>query len=132
LTPHPGEFKRLAGKWANDFQRLKMQIDFSIKNKVILILKNAHTSISLPNGEVFFNSTGNPGMATVGIGDFVTGILTSLLSQGYSPQESSLIGVFIHGFAGDIACRCLSEEGLIASDIIDYLPNAFKKIQENS
>jgi len=132
LTPHPGEFKRLAGSWADDFQRLKMQVDFSTRNKVIIILKNAHSSISLPNGSVFFNSTGNPGMATGGSGDVLTGIITGLLSQGYSPQDSSTMGVYIHGLAGDLASKRSSEEGLIASDIIEFLPNAFKKIRENS
>jgi hydroxyethylthiazole kinase-like uncharacterized protein yjeF len=132
FTPHPGEFKRLAGSWKDDFQRLKMQVDFSVRNEVIIVLKNAHSSISFPNEEVFFNSTGNPGMATGGSGDVLTGIITGLLSQGYSPQDSSTMGVYIHGLAGDLASKRSSEEGLIASDIIEFLPKSFKKIRENS
>lgn len=128
LTPHPKEFERIAGKTNNNFERYNLQREFSIKNKVYIVLKGAHTAISCPDGNVYFNSTGNPGMATAGSGDVLTGIILSLFAQGYSSKQASLLGVFIHGLAGDIAAEKLSLESLIASDIIDNLPYAFNKI----
>ena len=127
LTPHPGEFDRLFGKTKNNFQRLELQKEYSLKYQIFIVLKGAHTCITTPSGHAYFNSTGNPGMATGGSGDVLTGIITGLLSQGYSSLVSSLLGVYLHGLAGDIACDNLSEESLIASDIIAYLPEAFKK-----
>lgn len=125
LTPHPKEFERLAGKWNNDEERLKLQLEFSIKNNVIMVLKGANTSIALPNGKVYFNSSGNPGMATAGAGDVLTGIITSLLAQGYSPENAAVLGAYLHGVAGDVAAENLGQESLIASDIIDALPQAY-------
>lgn len=125
LTPHPKEFERLAGKTENSMERLKTQREFSIKNGVYVVLKGAHTSISCPNGDVYFNSTGNPGMATGGSGDVLTGIITSLMAQGYSSQQSCLLGVYLHGLAGDFAAQARSEESMIASDIIEYLGEGF-------
>jgi NAD(P)H-hydrate epimerase len=125
LTPHPKEFERLAGKSENSFERLKIQREFSIKNKVYVVLKGAHTAISCPNGNFYFNSTGNPGMATGGSGDVLTGIITSLLAQGYTSQQASIMGVYLHGLAGDIAAQEKTEESMIASDIIECLPEAF-------
>jgi len=130
LTPHPKEFERLAGKKANGFDRLRNQVEFSLENKCIVVLKGAHTSISEPGGKVFFNSTGNNGMATAGSGDTLTGILMSLLAQGYEPLNASIAGVFIHGLAGDIAAGRLSCESMIASDIIDSIGEAFNRIRE--
>jgi hydroxyethylthiazole kinase-like uncharacterized protein yjeF len=125
LTPHPKEFERLVGKWANDFERLEKQIDFSRTNGAIVVLKGAHSSVSMPDGRVYFNNTGNPGMATGGSGDVLTGLVTGLLARGYTSEESALIGVWIHGLAGDLAQKKVGMEGLIASDIIDCLPEAF-------
>lgn len=125
LTPHPKEFERLVGKWENDEVRLKLQVEFSIKNKVIVVLKGAHTSISMPNGKTYFNSSGNPGMATAGAGDVLTGIITSLVAQGYSSENAAILGVYLHGVAGDVAAENLGEEALIASDIIEHLPQAY-------
>ena len=124
LTPHPKEFERLAGTWGNDFERLEKQCRFSKLHNVIVVLKGAHTSISVPrrNGEVdvFFNSTGNPGMATAGSGDVLTGIIAGLLAQGVSPEKAAILGVYLHGEAGDNAMK---DKGysLIASDIIENL-----------
>lgn len=120
LTPHPKEFERLAGKSGNSFERLQMQMDFAQKYNCIVVLKEAITSIALPNGNVFFNTTGNPGMATGGTGDVLTGTITGLLAQGYSPQEAALTGVFYHGKAGDAAAVQIGENQLIASDLIQY------------
>ena len=121
LTPHPKEFERLAGKWDNDFERLKKQCDMSQKYGVIIVFKGAHTTVSLPDGRTFFNTTGNPGMATAGSGDVLTGIIAALLAQGLSPAEAAVCGVFIHGRAGD---RAFSDKGngLIASDIVENVP----------
>jgi NAD(P)H-hydrate epimerase len=129
FTPHPKEFERLAGKWKNDFERLEIQRKFSKKNKVIVVLKGANTSITDIDGNVYFNSTGNAGMATAGSGDVLTGIITGLLAQQYSPVNSALFAVFLHGLAGDLALQQQSMESLIASDIIENLGNAFKELE---
>lgn len=129
LTPHPGEFKRLAGTWANDFERLEKQIAMSKEYKIFIILKGHYTSVSSPDGKVYFNSTGNAGMATGGSGDVLTGILTGLLGQGYLPGAAAVLGVYLHGLAGDMAAGMLGEESLIASDIIDYLSDAFNRLK---
>ncbi len=128
LTPHPGEFKRLVGDWKDDFDRLALQEKWSKEHKVIIVLKGAHSSISLPDGRVFFNSTGNPGMATAGSGDVLTGIITSFLGQGFTPEDAAIAGVFIHGIAGDIAKEKLNETSMIAGDIIDNIPDAINHL----
>ena len=130
LTPHPGEFKRLVGFWNDDFERLEQQIAISKEFKVYIVLKGAHTSISTPEGIVYYNSTGNAGMATGGSGDVLTGIITALLGQKYTPLEAALLGVYLHGKSADLAVEKLGEESLIASDIIDYLPRAFIATRE--
>lgn len=130
LTPHPREFERLTEKSDNGYLRLNRQIEFSIAHKCIVVLKGAHTSITTPEGKVSFNSTGNPGMATAGSGDVLTGILLSLLAQGYTSENAAVLGVYLHGLAGDIAAEELCYESIIASDIIKSLAKAFKKIRE--
>jgi NAD(P)H-hydrate epimerase len=110
LTPHPGEFDRLTRKHESSFERLQTQIAFSKQTKCIVVLKGKYTSITLPNGDVWFNSTGNHGMATAGSGDTLTGIIVSLLAQGYTPNQASIYGVFIHGLAGDLALQTYSTE----------------------
>ena len=127
LTPHPKEFERLAGKWQNNFDRLELQKQFAIKYGVVLVLKGAHTSICLPNGKCYFNSTGNPGMATAGSGDVLTGLITGLIAQSYPPATAAIMGVFIHGLAGDIAMKKTGMQSLLAGDIIDSIGKAFKK-----
>lgn len=121
LTPHPKEFQRLAGGWANDFERLKLLRQFAIKYKVIVVLKGRHSAVALPNGSVHFNSTGNAGMATGGSGDVLTGIITGLLAQGYPPEEAAISGVFKHGEAGDFAAQKSGQMAMIAGDIIENL-----------
>jgi hydroxyethylthiazole kinase-like uncharacterized protein yjeF len=128
LTPHPKEFERLVGKWTDDFDRLEKQKLLAKQLKSVVVLKGANTSIAAPGGEVYFNSTGNPGMATGGTGDVLTGILTGLLAQGYSSIDTAIAGVYLHGLSGDIAARERGMASLIASDIIDFLPAAFKRI----
>lgn len=128
LTPHPKEFIRLVGQYNDDIEKLKMQSDFSKKYNIYIVLKGANSSISTPDGTIWFNSTGNPGMATAGSGDVLTGILTSLLAQGYTPLETCLLGVWIHGKAGDIAAIQNSEISVIAGDIVENIGKAFLEL----
>ncbi len=130
LTPHPAEFERLVGKWNNDFERLEVQRKFSKDYQVIVVLKGAHTSISTPEGKVYFNSTGNPGMATAGSGDVLTGMVTAMLAQRYGPEEAAIIAVYTHGLAGDIAGKKHGQVAMIASDILESLGDAFKLLHE--
>jgi NAD(P)H-hydrate epimerase len=130
LTPHPKEFERLFGVFADSYSRMKAQVAFSKKMECTIVLKQAHTCITLPDGQVWFNTTGNPGMATGGSGDVLTGLITGLLAQGYPAGEASLLGVFAHGLAGDIACRDTHINAIIASDITDNIGAAFHVIEE--
>lgn len=129
LTPHPKEFERLAGSSSDGYARLMKQMEFAQKYKCIVVLKGAYTSVASPGGKVWFNSSGNPGMATAGSGDVLTGMILSFLAQGYNALAAALTGVFIHGLAGDIAAERISGESLIASDIVDSVGEAFKKIR---
>jgi ADP-dependent NAD(P)H-hydrate dehydratase / NAD(P)H-hydrate epimerase len=128
LTPHVKEFERLFGESKNEFERHELQKQKAIELKIFIVLKGAHTCIATPEGTCFFNTTGNPGMATGGSGDVLTGILTSLLSQGYPSREAAILGVYLHGLAGDLAAKKNSEEAMAAGDIIDFLGKAFLKI----
>ena len=130
LTPHTGEFDRLFGSSTNDFDRLQKAIDNAAAYNCHIILKAHHTAIICPDGNVYFNTTGNAGMATAGSGDVLCGIITGLLAQGYKETQSCIFGVFLHGLAGDIAANNLSEEAMIASDIIKHLGDAYKKIKD--
>lgn len=129
LTPHPKEFERLAGPSADSYERLQKQLHFSAKLKVIVVCKGAHSCLTFPDGRVFFNSTGNPGMATAGSGDVLTGIILGLLAQNYSPEDATLLGVYLHGLAGDQAATELGEYSLIAGDIISHLGKAFLQLE---
>ncbi|MDL2243101.1 NAD(P)H-hydrate dehydratase [Bacteroidales bacterium OttesenSCG-928-K03] len=128
LTPHPKEFQRLFGEFSNDFERLEAQKKISKEKSVFIVYKQAHTIITDTDGNAYFNSTGNPGMATGGSGDVLTGIITGLCSRGYNALESCVLGVYLHGLAGDIATHSIHQEALIASDIIENLPVAFKEL----
>ncbi len=128
LTPHLKEFDRLFGQCSSCFNRLDVLRHSAQLYGLTIILKGAYTAVAFADGSVHFNSTGNPGMATAGAGDVLTGILTSLLAQGYDSQSASLIGVFVHGTAGDLAYAGASYESLIASDLIDHLGKAFHSI----
>jgi hydroxyethylthiazole kinase-like uncharacterized protein yjeF len=128
ITPHPGEFARLAGKSDNAYEAYTKQRDFAVKYRIYVVLKGAFTSIATPGGEVYFNSTGNPGMATAGSGDTLTGVILGLLAQGYSSLHASILGVYLHGLAGDIAAQEWGENALIAEDITNCLGFAFQQI----
>lgn len=130
LSPHPKEFQRLFGETANEFERLQLASLKAKELRLVIILKGHHTLIALPDGKMFFNSTGNAGMATGGSGDVLTGILTSLLAQGYSSADAAVFGVYLHGLAGDLAAKELSMEAMIAGDITRYLGKAFLAIAE--
>lgn len=128
LTPHPKEFERLTGPWKDDFERLEMQKQLAVSMKSVVVLKGAFTSVATEKGLVHFNSTGNPGMATGGTGDVLTGVLTGLLAQNYSPEEAAVAGVFLHGLGGDFAADECGMTSLTASDLTDHLPAAFLKV----
>ncbi|MBC7892134.1 MAG: NAD(P)H-hydrate dehydratase [Sphingobacteriaceae bacterium] len=126
LTPHPKEFERLAGTWANDYEKLELLRDFCQKYRCVVTLKGAYTAVGIPTGvstrgEVHFNTTGNPGMATGGTGDVLTGVLTALRAQGYGAAEAAKFGVFQHGLAGD---RVVAKRGfstLVAGELVEQL-----------
>ncbi len=122
LTPHPREFDRLAGKSLNGFERLEKAVQLAKKRKCIIVLKGAYTCIVNSKGYVWFNGSGNAGLATGGTGDVLTGIITSLLAQGLPPETAARFGVWIHGKAGDLAAQAMGKPGMIAGDLLQYIP----------
>lgn len=125
LTPHPKEFDRLFGEHSNDFVRLAKAKEMANALKIAIVLKSHYTATVLPTGQVFFNTTGNAGMAKGGSGDVLTGMITAFISQGYSPGDAAVLGVYLHGLAGDFAANALSKEAMVAGDIVTFLPQAF-------
>ena len=130
FTPHPKELQRLEGHTNDSYELLSKARSLAERVQGYVILKGHHSALCLPDGHVIFNSTGNAGMATAGSGDVLTGIITGLLARGYKQQDACLIGMYLHGLAGDIAARELGQESLMAGDIIHYLPYAFKKLRD--
>jgi NAD(P)H-hydrate epimerase len=130
MTPHPKEFDRLEGPSNDSFERLMKARDLAERIQGYVLLKGHHSSLCLPDGHIIFNSTGNAGMATAGSGDVLTGIITGLLARGYNQENACIVGMYLHGVAGDIAARELGEESVIASDLIKNLPYAFKRLNE--
>lgn len=128
LTPHPGEFKRLVGAWENKEDQLERLKDTSRRMNAIIVLKGHQTLICTPEGKVYENTTGNPGMAKGGSGDVLTGMITSFLSQGYNSEESAILAVYIHGLAGDLAAQKLTEYAMLPSDLIKEIPSAFRML----
>jgi NAD(P)H-hydrate epimerase len=129
LTPHPGEFRRLAGDSENSWEQLEKQKKLASENNVIVLLKGAFSAVATPDGKLYFNSTGNPGMATAGSGDTLTGIILGLLAQKLPPANAVVLAVYLHGRAGDLAAEKISEPALIAGDISDFLGEAFLEIE---
>jgi NAD(P)H-hydrate epimerase len=129
FTPHPKEFERLVGKSNNAFERDKLQREFSIKYNAYVVLKGYSTAMSLPDGTVCYNSTGNPGMATGGSGDVLTGVILGLLAQGYTSFEACIVGTYLHGLAGDLASEDLGYEASLASDIIGNIGYAYQALK---
>ena len=132
LTPHLGELERLVGKCMDTYERLLKVKELAAYLQSYIIVKGAWTAIVTPEGNYFFNPTGNPGMATGGSGDVLTGILLALLAQGYTQEEACRLGVYVHGLAGDIAAEEMTEIAMTANDIITSLPKAWKKITQTS
>ncbi len=130
MTPHPKEFDRMAGRCTDSFERLAKAVDMAKRQQIYIILKGHHSALCLPDGHVLFNSTGNAGMATAGSGDVLTGIITALLAKGHPQADACLLGMYLHGLAGDLAAKELGEESLVASDIIAFLPKAFKALND--
>ncbi|MEP6648182.1 MAG: NAD(P)H-hydrate dehydratase, partial [Saprospiraceae bacterium] len=129
ISPHPGEFDRLFGEQEDHYARYKVACSESQKRKITIILKGGITIVCQTNGVSFFNTRGNPGMATAGSGDVLTGLLMGLLAQGYSGDYSALLGVYLHATAGDLAAEDIGYEALIAGDIIEYLGDAFEQLR---
>jgi NAD(P)H-hydrate epimerase len=128
LTPHPKEFERMFGKTPNSMLQVEHARTQAMRYNVFVVLKGRHTAIATPDGECWYCTDGNAGMATGGSGDVLTGILTGLLAQGYDSYEASLLGVYLHARAGDFAAEKHSQEAMIAGDIIAELGNVFKEI----
>ncbi len=128
LTPHVGEFDRLFGASANDLDRIKKAAQKAGELNLVIVVKGAFSFIALPGQQGYFNTSGNPGMATGGSGDVLTGVLTGLLAQGYSSADAALTGVYLHGLAGDLAAANRSMPALVASDITEYLGAAFRQL----
>jgi len=130
LTPHFTEFERLAGKSSDDFDRLERAKAFAHRYSVVLVLKGHHSVVTLPDGRQYFNTTGNSGLATAGSGDVLTGLLLSLLAQGYAPEHAAMLGVYIHGAAADAYARDHAASSLIASDLPRYFSDAILSMYE--
>jgi NAD(P)H-hydrate epimerase len=130
LTPHPGEMARLLGTSIPDIEadRIQVALKFAREFGVYLVLKGARTIIASPNGTAAINGSGNPGMATGGMGDVLTGIIVSLLGQGYSAWDACRLGVFIHGYAADLVAKEKGEIGINATDVQEMLPYAYKRL----
>jgi len=128
LTPHPGEFERLVGEWKNDFEKLSMLQEFCMKQKVNVVLKGAYSVVCDSFGKIFFNPTGNPGMATAGSGDVLTGIVGAFLGQGLIPFQALRSAVYVHGLAGDLAAKKVGIVSLVASDIVEHISEAIKAL----
>lgn len=127
LTPHPGELERLIGNWKDDFEKLAKTKKLSKKLDSVIVIKGAHT-ITIYQDNLYINSTGNPGMATAGTGDVLTGIITGLMAQGYDSLIAAVFGVYLHGSAGDIASQHQGFNSMIAGDLIDFLGEAFLEL----
>ncbi|MDR0894613.1 MAG: NAD(P)H-hydrate dehydratase [Prevotellaceae bacterium] len=132
LTPHPKELDRLVGKSQNSHERLMKAIKLAHSAQIYIIIKGHYSCIVTPKGTCYFNPTGNPGMATGGSGDVLTGIVTALLAQGYASEEAARLATFVHGMAGDDACLKIGETAMTASDIVNSLPAAWKALNIDS
>ena len=130
ITPHPGEMGRLLGISSMNVQadRVGIAKAFAEENNVVVVLKGAHTVIAVPEGRAFINTTGNPGMATAGTGDALTGIIGGLLAQGFNPEQAALASVYLHGVAGDMVKDEKGEYGIMATDLIEKIPYAIKSV----
>ena len=124
LTPHPRELERLVGPWTDDFDKLQKVKAFSKKYSCVVVIKGAHT-VTVFKEKLYVNTTGNPGLATAGSGDVLTGIITGLMAQRYDPLTASMFGVYLHGKSADIAVEDFGYQSVMAGHVIDYLGKAF-------
>jgi len=133
ITPHPGELARLIDISISDLHKDSLSVIRKLVQEweTVIVLKGGPTLIAAPNGNLFINSTGNPGLATGGSGDVLTGMIAGLLAQKITPLDAALVGVYLHGLAGDLAAEDLSEMGMIAGDICYYLPAAIKQVERD-
>lgn len=132
LTPHKKELFGLISNTRNDYEELERTRELATKQQIYIIIKGAYSAVCCPDGSCYFNTTGNPGMATAGSGDVLTGIILSLLGQDYTNEEACRIGVYLHGMAGDIAAERLGEDSVTASDIIDAIPAAYLRLRKKN
>lgn len=128
LTPHPKELERLVGTWTNDYEKIEKVRKIAKQYQIIILIKGAFSTIICPDDNIYFNSTGNWGMATGGSGDVLSGMIASLLAQGYTPITATILGVYLHGLSGDIASSISHPHSLIASDIIEHIGYAYKQL----
>jgi NAD(P)H-hydrate epimerase len=128
ITPHPKEFDRMFGKPANDFERLELAITKAAALQIYIVLKGHHTAVVTPKGKVYFNDTGNAGMAKAGMGDVLTGMITGLLAQNYPLPEAAMLAVYLHGMAGDLAAAKYSQNAMLATDLVNCIPEAWKAL----
>ncbi len=126
ITPHPKEFERMFGSSANDFEQLELAVKKAAELKIYIVLKGHYTAIITPMGKIYFNSTGNAGMAKAGMGDVLTGMITGFVAQQYPLPEAAMLGVYLHGLAADIAASKYSQEAMQASDLINCIGDAWK------
>ncbi len=128
LTPHPKEFSRLFGDSENDYDRLELCKKKAIEYGLIIILKGKYSAVATPGGMIYFNSSGNAGMAKGGTGDVLTGMLNALLAQGYEPEQAAILGCYLHGLAGDLASMEFGEEAMLASDLVEKIGHAYQQL----
>lgn len=128
LTPHDKELERLIGEWENSYQKIEKIQSFVQSHELVIVAKGFITQTFLVNGEAYFNSSGNPGMATAGSGDVLAGIIAGLYAKQYNASEAAIFGVYLHGFSGDLASQQLGEESIMSTDLINYIPVAFKTL----
>ncbi|TYP75198.1 NAD(P)H-hydrate dehydratase [Aquimarina intermedia] len=129
LTPHPKELERLVGSWKDDFEKIKKAKEYSKRYQCILVIKGAYTLI-VNDDTLYINTTGNPGMATGGTGDALTGMITGLIAQGYNSLQATLVGVYLHGLSGDLAIQTTGYQGLLATDVVQYIGKSFLNLFE--
>jgi hydroxyethylthiazole kinase-like uncharacterized protein yjeF len=133
LTPHPGEMRRLTGLSPKAIQedRVEASRDFAIEYGVYLVLKGSRTIIAQPDGNIYINPSGNPGMASGGTGDILTGMIGGLVCQGFSPSSAAIAASYIHSLAGDLVADEQGEMALIATDVLDKIPHVLKEIRKS-
>ena len=133
ITPHPGEMARLTGLSIPEVQKDRIGIarSFAREHEVVVVLKGHRTLVAQPDGEVWVNTTGNPGMATGGTGDILTGMVAGMIAQNASRVfEATICAIYLHGLAGDVACESTGEQSLVATDLIKFLPEALRRVRE--